>query len=587
MLPNHHSSLDSNLGTSVVPDLMRVYESLTQTSAPQIAQNTQISSTTQDEPYQSFQSKSHLPLQSGKHGSPNHNSGPTPVNSTWQHDRMPCQTYRGTYQDASNRNKQNVQNPMETQVIVSGLATLPRPSSRSFVTGAQRTSRKRSSSNSDGSNSYSHNKPSRKTKGGDRRWSKRFAWPDELHRDFVSAVFDVGLKHSSPSAILELMGGKNDEITSERIKSHLQKYRLHRQKSKKEFMGSYDTTFSNIKGGNMECDISSMNCGEVAAHLSYTTLTECETEGRNAHGYLVHGGALQLPYLSQAEKSSPIGASLGYLMGLFFSVKKQLVAERAANNTPPFDLSTSYQTSTPSQSQASACVKHPQDESQHEKISSHSETPITSNGQYQGCSFPVPTPTQYQTSAAMVNSFQAPTSATQQQHLPQSHFFDKQEQGYYPVTQQHCPELCENKESDICANEVISPVSSPMPLPQGRSSTSREENNMMKRDMKSQMAFQNKIRKLKEIELSKSRVLNGSRPQIESVYDDATESANENTIIKQLSTRSVQAGEISTAPNAKIEQENGREKRKQLCNGFEVEEDFWNADEDLFNFLVS
>lgn len=32
------------------------------------------------------------------------------------------------------------------------------------------------------------------------RWSKRFTWPDELHRDFVAAIFDVGLKHSSPSS---------------------------------------------------------------------------------------------------------------------------------------------------------------------------------------------------------------------------------------------------------------------------------------------------------------------------------------------------------------------------------------------------
>jgi SHAQKYF class myb-like DNA-binding protein len=70
----------------------------------------------------------------------------------------------------------------------------------------------------------------------DGRWSKRFTWPDELHRDFVSAVFDVGLKHSSPSAILSQMP-EHEGITTERIKSHLQKYRVHRAKSKSEFMG--------------------------------------------------------------------------------------------------------------------------------------------------------------------------------------------------------------------------------------------------------------------------------------------------------------------------------------------------------------
>lgn len=67
-------------------------------------------------------------------------------------------------------------------------------------------------------------KSRRKSKETDGRWSKRFTWPDELHRDFVSAVFDVGLKHSSPSTILEHMP-KHPQITSERVKSHLQKYR--------------------------------------------------------------------------------------------------------------------------------------------------------------------------------------------------------------------------------------------------------------------------------------------------------------------------------------------------------------------------
>ncbi|KAF0759472.1 hypothetical protein AaE_003698, partial [Aphanomyces astaci] len=38
------------------------------------------------------------------------------------------------------------------------------------------------------------------------RRTKRFIWPDELHRLFVAAVFDVGLKNASPKALLTLMG---------------------------------------------------------------------------------------------------------------------------------------------------------------------------------------------------------------------------------------------------------------------------------------------------------------------------------------------------------------------------------------------
>jgi hypothetical protein len=36
------------------------------------------------------------------------------------------------------------------------------------------------------------------------RKTKRFIWPDELHRLFVAAIFDVGLKNASPKALLSV-----------------------------------------------------------------------------------------------------------------------------------------------------------------------------------------------------------------------------------------------------------------------------------------------------------------------------------------------------------------------------------------------
>ena len=36
-----------------------------------------------------------------------------------------------------------------------------------------------------------------------------------------------------------------------------------------------------------------------------------------------------LPQLTEAEKASPIGAAMGYLMGLFFSLKQQLIIQRS------------------------------------------------------------------------------------------------------------------------------------------------------------------------------------------------------------------------------------------------------------------
>ncbi|OWZ23241.1 hypothetical protein PHMEG_0001904 [Phytophthora megakarya] len=74
------------------------------------------------------------------------------------------------------------------------------------------------------------------------RKTKRFIWPDDLHRLFVAAIFDVGLKNASPKALLALMeaAGPNSGLTTEHLKSHLQKYRLNYERSRMEFLEYYD-----------------------------------------------------------------------------------------------------------------------------------------------------------------------------------------------------------------------------------------------------------------------------------------------------------------------------------------------------------
>jgi SHAQKYF class myb-like DNA-binding protein len=199
----------------------------------------------------------------------------------------------------------------------------------------------------------------------DGRWSKRFTWPDDLHRDFVSAIFDVGLKHASPSTVMEHMP-PHEQITTERIKSHLQKYRIHRQKAKREFMTSYQATMDQINAEGGIHNITSLASGQVAAHLSYAsenlpdpdidnidgandgTITndnqdnpsneeaKYEEEVSNDNQILPASGVLEeptqdvffLPKLTEVEKVSPIGLSLGYLMGLFFTLRQQLDAQR-------------------------------------------------------------------------------------------------------------------------------------------------------------------------------------------------------------------------------------------------------------------
>ena len=54
--------------------------------------------------------------------------------------------------------------------------------------------------------------------------SRRFLWPDALHRDFISAVFEIGLKQASPATLAEMLP-MNMDVSSEQIRSHVQKFR--------------------------------------------------------------------------------------------------------------------------------------------------------------------------------------------------------------------------------------------------------------------------------------------------------------------------------------------------------------------------
>ncbi|CAM9607955.1 unnamed protein product [Chrysoparadoxa australica] len=66
---------------------------------------------------------------------------------------------------------------------------------------------------------------------------QRFVWSESLHRHFVGAVFDIGLKKASPKLLLDAMAGQGEakELTSEHLKSHLQKFRLRQEQSKEDF----------------------------------------------------------------------------------------------------------------------------------------------------------------------------------------------------------------------------------------------------------------------------------------------------------------------------------------------------------------
>eukprot|EP00618_Florenciella_parvula_P004198 CAMPEP_0119494398 /NCGR_PEP_ID=MMETSP1344-20130328/18361_1 /TAXON_ID=236787 /ORGANISM="Florenciella parvula, Strain CCMP2471" /LENGTH=101 /DNA_ID=CAMNT_0007529899 /DNA_START=70 /DNA_END=371 /DNA_ORIENTATION=+ len=85
----------------------------------------------------------------------------------------------------------------------------------------------------------------RRKDDGSTKPRKRFVWPDQLHQDFIAAVFDVGLKSASPFIVHQMF--QNDasasasgggSATVEQVKGHLQRFRLHRLYQRDEALSS-------------------------------------------------------------------------------------------------------------------------------------------------------------------------------------------------------------------------------------------------------------------------------------------------------------------------------------------------------------
>jgi SHAQKYF class myb-like DNA-binding protein len=387
--------------------------------------------------------------------------------------------------------------------------------------GASKSRRKSSSKNNRSAGGNTRSATEKNEDKNDGRWSKRFTWPDDLHRDFVSAIFDVGLKHSSPSTVMEHMP-PHEQITTERIKSHLQKYRLHRQKAKKEFMTSYQATMQQMNADGLD-GVTSLAGGQVAAHLAYASQHHPDPEpeavdesggGGRGDEEAPAGGpedgkhtaataaeepqhdVFLLPNLTEAEKVSPIGVSLGYLMGLFFSLRQQLDVQR--------------------QEQAALLAAQAQQEQ---------------NAHLGG------------TSIAVFEDFVTDGKST-----------------------------------------TVAPVHIPV---QSSSRSNLEANSLIKREMQNQMAFQNKMRALKQQELNKyskaadSEATSDDKASIEERARMTTDPHRRPTG-KQALQEYQGAGESGGADTAT------RDRTQSMSLG--EDDDFWNTsvvDEELFDFLMN
>jgi SHAQKYF class myb-like DNA-binding protein len=196
-------------------------------------------------------------------------------------------------------------------------------------------------------------------------------WSQELHRCFISALFDCGVRHSSPSVILGNMSMRPASLTSERVKSHLQKFRKHKVRSKETFMADYDS-FMGIALGVAGAVDGSENAamppealaeaiarsdmssgGSSAAFLSCVVMSEdgglLETSiedecaripprisqapagaPNEPEGYPRAPDFARIPFpdLSEEEKQTPWGKSIIDVWGKLSTVSKKLIQAR-------------------------------------------------------------------------------------------------------------------------------------------------------------------------------------------------------------------------------------------------------------------
>mmetsp|Transcript_45393 Transcript_45393/g.102531 ORF Transcript_45393/g.102531 Transcript_45393/m.102531 type:complete len:151 (+) Transcript_45393:136-588(+) len=65
---------------------------------------------------------------------------------------------------------------------------------------------------------------------------KRFVWPERLHQDFISSVFDLGLRSATSSSVIDLLRSKlalddgDEALDPEQVDGQIHKLTLHRQR---------------------------------------------------------------------------------------------------------------------------------------------------------------------------------------------------------------------------------------------------------------------------------------------------------------------------------------------------------------------
>lgn len=214
--------------------------------------------------------------------------------------------------------------------------------------------------------------------------SKRFVWPKELHQDFSSAIFSLGLERCNPLSILLQINKGGGNVTMEEVKSYLNSYKKRMQTDIRPGFASFSNIESpdsveaqklieNETPTNDESELKPKSILQESPSMmsspgfqtpridnDSSTLEsnspkspviksrDVETPAAVSSKYVeknnvefikpkysamkekspLYLGHLVLPALSDVEKNSSMGASMVFLMGLYYSLEQELQKKR-------------------------------------------------------------------------------------------------------------------------------------------------------------------------------------------------------------------------------------------------------------------
>ena len=149
-------------------------------------------------------------------------------------------------------------------------------------------------------------------------------WDDEQHLAFVRAVFSNGMKIASPSVIMEQMVARHPALNSERVKSHLQKFRK-KPEQVSDFMQEFQESLKKynhpIQVEEDSRDISKLIGAQGVAHLTHQVQTEGEERAELNQ-------QIDLSFMTNEEANSAAGLSIQNTFRLMQSLLAQIYEER-------------------------------------------------------------------------------------------------------------------------------------------------------------------------------------------------------------------------------------------------------------------